>query len=125
MTTMTTMEVGQKLVDLCRQGQHHTAFETLYSPDVISVEAAAMPGIGAEARGLPAVLAKGQWWSETHTVHSEVLDGPYPHGDRFIVKFTYDVTNKPSSRRYEFHEMALYTVENGKVAREEFFYTPS
>ncbi len=37
------------------------------------------------------------------------------------MRFTYDVTNKPSGRRFKLDEVALLTVENDKIAREEFF----
>ena len=119
---MTTLEVGKKLVELCKQGKNQEAAETLYSPDIVSVEAAPMANFPAEARGLAAVAAKGKWWSENHTVHSATTEGPWPHGDRFAVKFVYDVTNKPSNQRFQMEEIALFTVKNGKIVREEFFY---
>jgi ketosteroid isomerase-like protein len=119
---MTTLDVGKKLVDLCKQGKNHEAMETLYAPDIVSVEARAMPGLGAEARGREAVAAKGKWWNDNHTVHSANVEGPWPHGDRFIVRFSYDVTNKPSGKRFQMDETALFTVKDGKIVREEFFY---
>lgn len=119
---MTTLEIGKKLVELCDKGQNEVVMQTLYSPDIVSVEAAAMPGMSQEVRGLEGVAAKGKWWSENHTVHSAKHEGPYPNGNRFIVRFTYDVTNKPSNRRFQMDEMGLFTVENGKIVREEYFY---
>ena len=119
---MTTLEVGKKLVELCKQGKNQEAMDTLYAPDIVSVEATSMPGLPAEARGREAVLAKGKWWNDNHTVHSAKTEGPFPHGDRFIVRFTYDVTNKPSNQRFTMDEAALFTVKDGKIVREEFFY---
>jgi hypothetical protein len=119
---MTTLEVGKQLVELCKQGKNDEATERLYGQDIVSVEAGAMPGMSAEARGLQAVIAKGKWWSENHEVHSGVVEGPFPNGDRFIVRFSYDVTHKPSSKRIQMDEMALYTGKDGKIVREEFFY---
>jgi hypothetical protein len=119
---MNAFEVGKKLVELCKQGKNQEAMETLYSPDIVSVEAAEMPGMSREARGIQAVAGKGKWWIENHEIHSAEVEGPWPHGDRFIVRFKYDVTNKPSNRRIQMDEMGLFTVENGKVVREEFFY---
>ena len=119
---MSTMEIAQKMVDLCRQGKNMEALETLFSDDVVSVEAAAMPGMDREAKGLAAVKAKGEWWVENHEVHSASVTGPWPHDDRFIVGFEYDVTNKPSGQRMQMNETGLYTVSNGKIVREEFFY---
>jgi ketosteroid isomerase-like protein len=119
---MTTLEVGKKLVELCKQGKNHEAMETLYSPDIVSVEARVVEGLPAEARGRAAVEAKSKWWSDNHTVHSASCDGPWPNGDRFVVRFTYDVTNKPSNQRFQMDEAALFTVKDGKIVREEFFY---
>ena len=34
---MTTLEIGNQLVALCKQGKNHQAIETLYAPDVVSV----------------------------------------------------------------------------------------
>jgi ketosteroid isomerase-like protein len=33
------------------------------------------------------------------------------------------VTFKPDNKRFTMDEAALYTVANGKVVKEEFFYT--
>ena len=119
---MTTLEVGKKLVELCKQGKNQEAMDALYAPDIVSVEAAAMPGMSAEVRGREAVFAKSKWWNDNHTVHSASTEGPWPHGDRFIVRFSYDVTNKPSNLRFTMDEAALFTVKDGKIVREEFFY---
>lgn len=32
------------------------------------------------------------------------------------------MTNKPSGQRFTMDEAALYTVKNGEIVREEFFY---
>lgn len=120
---MTTFEIAKKYVELCKAHQNHTALETLFSPDVVSVEAAAMPGSPAEVRGVKAVAEKGKQWMDNHEVHAGTVEGPWPNGNRFIVRFSYDVTNKPSGRRFKMDETALFTVENDKISREEFFYS--
>jgi ketosteroid isomerase-like protein len=120
---MTTMEIAKKMVDLCRQGKNLDALNTLFADDVVSVEAVAMPGTPArELKGLAAVKGKGEWWVANHDIHSATVTGPWPHDDRFIVGFQYDVTHKPSGQRMQMDEAALYTVRNGKIVREEFFY---
>ena len=50
------------------------------------------------------------------------MAGPFPNDNRFAVRFNFDVTNKPSGRRMKMDEVGLFTVENGKITREEFFY---
>ena len=119
---MTTLEVGNKLVELCKQGKAHEAMEALYAPDIVAVEAAAMQNMPAETRGIDAVRAKSKWWADNHTVHSATVEGPWPNGDRFAVKFVYDVTRKAANQRFKMEEIGLYTVKNDKIVREEFFY---
>jgi ketosteroid isomerase-like protein len=119
---MSTMDIARKLVDLCRQGKNIEALNTLFADDVVSVEAAASPGMEREARGLAAVKAKGEWWVANHEIHAASVTGPWPHDDRFVVGFQYDVTNKPSGQRMKLDEVGLYHVRNGKIVREEFFY---
>jgi ketosteroid isomerase-like protein len=120
---MNTLEIGKKMVELCREGKNDEAIKTLFSKDIVSVEAGAPPGQDATTKGMEAVLAKGKWWVDNHIIHSAKAEGPWPHGDRYIVRFTYDVTFKPDNKRFTMDEAALYTVANGKVVKEEFFYT--
>ncbi len=120
---MTTLDVAKKYVELVKAHKNANALETLFSRDVVSMEAAAPPGGKAESRGVEALAAKGKQWIENHEIHSLSVDGPWPHGNRFIVRFSYDVTNRPSNRRFKIDEAALFTVENDKIVREEFFYS--
>lgn len=118
---MNTLDIANKLVDLCKQGKNADA-KVLYAEDVVSVEAFAPPGGQKEVKGLAALKAKSEWWVNNHEIHSASVTGPWPNGDRFIVGFKYDVTHKPSGQRIQMEEAALYTVDNGKIVREEFFY---
>ena len=94
----------------------------LYSKDIVSVEAMAMQGSGREMKGIDAVKEKGKWWTENHEVHSANAEGPLVAGNHFCVRFKMDVTNKPSGKRMQMDEQAVYQVADGKVLREEFFY---
>src|SRR5690349_9389705 len=119
---MNTSEIAKKYVELCKAHQNDAALETLYAPEAVSIEAVAMPGMPAEVRGVKAIIEKGKKWMSQHEVHSAKVEGPWPHGNRFIVRFSYDVTNKPSGKRFQMDEGALFTIEKGKIVREEFFY---
>jgi len=123
---MDTKEVGEKLVALCREGKNVEAVDTLYGPDIVSVEAISMPDMPAEMRGIEAVRGKNQWWLDNHEIHSASSEGPYPHGDKFAVKYAYDVTAKAgpmAGNRMKMDEVAVYTVHDGKIVREEFYYS--
>ncbi len=119
---MSVMEIGKELVALCREGKNLEAIEKFYSPDIESVEAMAMPGMGQTQRGIEAIKGKTKWWHENHEVHGGEVSGPFPHGDRFIVIFKMEVTPKQTGKRMTMEEVGLYSVENGKIVKEEFFY---
>ena len=97
--------------------------ESLYSPDIVSMEAGAPPGQSRESKGIDAVRAKGEWWVNNHEVHSSSVEGPLVAGAYFAVTFKLDVTFKPQNRRFTMEEVAVYKVANGKIAYEEFFYS--
>jgi hypothetical protein len=119
---MTTLDIAKKYVELCKHHKYEEALG-LFSQDAVSVEAGAPPGQSAESRGLSAIREKGAKWGADHEIHDAKVDGPWPNGDRFIVRFSYDITNKPSGRRIKMEEAGLFTVANGKIIREEFFYS--
>lgn len=119
---MTTQEVGEKLIEMCRNGHNLEAIQTLYADDVVSVEPVAAEGHPKEMSGKEAVLGKTQWWLDNHEIHSGTIEGPFVGGDHFSCLMEFDVTNKPSGMRMQMREMCLYKVEGGKIVYEEFFY---
>lgn len=123
MATNQALEVGKKLVDYCKSGNVMKAVETLYSPDIESHEAMSLPNMPARSKGLDAVIKKNKEWEETMEVHESQVDGPFPLDDRFAVHFKYDATSKKDNKRMKMEEVALYTVKDGKIVKEEFFYT--
>jgi hypothetical protein len=117
---MKTEEVAEKLVDLCRKGEWMKAIESLYAEDIVSVEAHEMENMPAEMRGIDQVRGKTKWWEENMEVHSAKVSGPFVARDTFVVQFDTDVTEKASKKRSQMSEVGIYTVKDGKVAREEF-----
>ena len=120
---MTSDELGKKYVALCKEGKFADCLHALFATDAVSVEAGAPPGTERTATGIEAIAAKGKWWVDNHIVHKAEVFGPYPHDNRFAVRFLFDVTNKPSGKRMTMDEVGLFTIEGGKITREEFFYS--
>lgn len=122
----TTIEIGKKLVELCKAGKNAEVIDKLYAPNVVSVEAGGgSPTMPQRMEGIAAVKGKNEWWYKNHEVHKGEVTGPWPNGDKFIVGFKYDVTAKSgpmAGKRFTMEEAALYTVKNDKIVQEEFFY---
>ena len=121
-----TDEIGKKYVELCRQSKNLEALDTLFRKDAESVEAVGNETMPKVMKGVEAIRGKNEWWVNNHEIHGGGVKGPFPNGDRFAVIFDFDVT--PTSgpmkgKRMKMEEVGLFTVEGGKIVREEFFYT--
>lgn len=125
---MTTKEVADQLVALCRAGRNIEAVDSLLSADVVSVEARGDETMPAQMSGRDVIRGKNQWWIDNHKIHSAEIKGPFPNGDRFTVIYNFVVTpvaGPMAGKKMRMEEVALYTVQDGKITREEFFYDMS
>lgn len=125
---MTTKEIADQLVALCRAGRNLEAVDTLLSADVVSVEARGDETMPAQMSGRDVIRGKNQWWIANHKIHSADVKGPFPNGDRFTVIYNFVVTplaGPMAGRKVRMEEVALYTVSDGKITREDFFYDMS
>ena len=119
---MTTAEIAADFAALCEAGKFGEAGEKYWSPDIVSVEAMGPPGADLSMRGIAAVRGKSEWWYANHDVHSAEASGPFVNGDQFVVRFKMDVTFKETGVRSQMDEDGLYTVKDGKIVEERFFY---
>jgi HAMP domain-containing protein len=116
---MNTQELATAFTDLCRAGKFDEAAKRFWSDDVVSREP--VPGEESEAKGRAALEAKAAWWYANNEVHSMEVGGPYVHGDQFVIRFKMDLTPKGQARM-QMDEVGLYTVKDGEVVEERFFY---
>ena len=118
---MTTAEVANKLVGLCREGKHMEAIQALYGDDIVSRE---MPGSPNEVTtGIKDVFAKSENWFENLAEwHGGGLSDPVVAGNHFTTKMTMDATFKDGNR-VQMDEIAVYEVKDGKIVNEQFFYS--
>ena len=103
-----------------RQRAWRDAIDSLYADDVVSVEAQGRDGGSPEKHGIDAVRAKTDWWIECMTVHDLKVTGPFVAHDRFVVLYDFEFGEKGSPDRIKLSEAGVYTVKDGKIAREEF-----
>ena len=121
-----TLQVGRKLVELCNEGKNLEAINTLYDKNIVSVEVFGDEKMPRRMEGIDAIRGKNRWWFDCHEMHGQPeVRGPFPHGERFVVFMKHDVTPKVgphAGKRMTFEEAGLYTVRDGKIVQEEFFY---
>lgn len=115
---MSLQTVARKFVELCNQGKNFDVMHTMYDPGIVSVE-----GDGSETVGQAAVIQKSERWAAVNTIHGETVRGPYFNGpSSFAVHITFQVAPKATGVRTTLEEVAVYTVKDDKITREQFFY---
>jgi ketosteroid isomerase-like protein len=117
---MTARDTAEAFTAMLKAGDHEGAAAKFNAPTIVSREA--MDGPMARVEGAAAVKAKSEWWYANHTVHEVTTEGPFVNGDQFAVRFTMDVTEKATGKRNKHAEIGLYTVKDGKIVEEQFFY---
>ena len=120
----TTGAVAQELVALCRAGRNLDAIAKLYSTKIVSIEPVGSETMPAQMTGIDAIRRKNESWFADNEVHAAEVNGPFVGDHQFAVQYDFETTFKPAGRRIRMSEMALYTVQDGKIVREQFFYSP-
>jgi len=119
---MTTQEVANRLVTLCREGNYQQAITELYSPDIVSVEAEGAPD--RIVKGLAGIAEKGKKFeSMIEKVNKSVVSDPIVAENFFSCAMLMNVQMKGMPMAIDMDEICVYTVNEGKIVREEFFYT--
>ena len=116
----TTKQVADEIVGMAKAGNINDIGPKYWADDVVSIEA--MEGPMAHLKGRKAAEGKAEWWSDSHEIHSVETTGPSVNGDQFTIHWKMDVTQKDSGNRIGMEEIALYTIKDGKIAEERFFY---
>lgn len=120
------VKLGREFVQAMQDRRGIAHVEEIYAEHAESVEAVVPPGRDVRiAKGRGAITAKREDWAATHDIHKLEADGPYVHPpNRFGVRYNAEVTQKATGRRMTLQEIAVYSVEDGKIVREEFFMLP-
>ncbi len=117
---MTTQEVANRLVELCRKGQILEAEQELYAENVTSTEPENSPN--KSAQGKANVLAKGKAFAELiEERHDGFFGDPVVCGNYFSFACMLDATMKGMGRM-KLEEICVYGVKDGKIISTQFFY---
>ena len=118
---MTTQEIADRLVVMCRNGQTEEAKEELFAPDIISIES--REGIlPKETKGMDAIRKKAELFiSMVDNFYGDTISDPLIAGDYFSLLWTSDLKMKGEPRQIN-SELCVYKSSGGKVVSEQFFY---
>ena len=116
--------IGLRFMELVKEGKDTEIVKTMYSEDAVSIEASSTGDMPTECKGIEAILKKHDWWFKNMEFIGGDVKGPFPNreGTRFAVYFSMKIKDKNTGDVTNGEEVGLFTVENGKIIREEFFY---
>jgi hypothetical protein len=118
---MTTQEIANRLVTLCRTGDFDTAQKELFAQDAVSIEPFETPDFAKETTGLDAIEAKGRKWAEgLEASYGNTVSDPIVADNSFACTMVMDVKMKGHDR-FVMSELCVYKVKDGKIVSEEFF----
>lgn len=114
---MSVQAVAEQFVEMCNRGKNFDVMQTMYAPDIVSVE----PN-GEETAGKTPVIQKSERFQAQNPISGEKVRGPFFNGpNQFAVHFTFEVTPQTTGQRITVEEVGIYTVKDSKITREQFF----
>lgn len=118
---MTTKDIADRLVALCRKGKTEEAKEELFASDIISIEP--YEGLLAkETKGMDAIREKAKLFvSHVEDFYGDTISDPVVAGDYFSLSWESDLKMKGEPRKINM-ELCVYKVRDGKIVSEQFFY---
>ncbi len=115
---LSPMEVGNAVMRQINAGDWEPN-KQLWSPKVVSIEGV---GVSMAWHGKKAIDAKNAQWYAEHEMVGGSADGPFVGATGFSIKFNLEVKKRATGEVLKMSEVGVYTVQNGKIVREEFMY---
>lgn len=117
---MTTQEIADRLVALCREGKVEAAQKELYASDAVNIEPYGTPMFPQETKGLDAIMEKGRkFGAMIEQVHAISISEPLVAGNAFACAMQLDLTIQGHGRM-SVEELGIYEVRDGKIRSERF-----
>lgn len=118
---MTTQQIADRLVTLCKEGKFDQAQKELYADNCVSIEPEATQGFEKEVKGRAAIEKKGKDFDAmVESTHGVTVSQPLVTGNTIAFVLDMDITMKGRPRG-KMGELCVYTVKDGKIVAEQFF----
>lgn len=117
-------EIAHGCIALWNAGNHPEAYRQFYAEDAVKVEPTALGDYGTTLKGRDNLIAHEEMiQGAIATVNAVyVAEGPFIGSSGFSVVIKSDFTMNDSGIRFIFREVGIFTVEGGKITREEYLY---
>ena len=118
---MTTQEIANMLVELCRAGKYEEVHNTLYDSNVVSVEMDESMG-QREVHGIDTVMEKGKSWAQMFAGPVTTwCDDAIVSGNSFACRMGFSGSGHDGNV-IAGEEIAVYVTKDGKIIEERFYW---
>jgi hypothetical protein len=125
-TTQTAPNPTQLLAEdftaLLKADQFLEAINRYYAQDVVNLEPMPLEMPNARVEGLANVRAYNEEWMAAREIHRCEIEGPFIQPGRFALRMHLDVTELATNQRMTMTELALYSVQDGRITQAEYLY---
>jgi hypothetical protein len=116
-------DVARDFTFMLRQGQFVAAGDLYWAEAVTSLEPSDLSaGIPAFVSGIDAARGKAQFRFGEGRIDDLGIDGPFVTGDQFALFLDMLITDPVTGTVHPFTEIAIFTVRDGRIIEERFFY---
>ena len=117
------VDIANDYAALVAAGEPLVAAEKYWADDIVCFEPAQnQSSEPAAATGKATAIARLTQWLEANAMSELLIDGPFITGDQFALFIDMEITRRATGTREPFSEIATYTVRDGLIAEERFFY---
>ena len=115
--------VAHDFCALMVEGRFADAGDKYWAPNISSIEPADLPeGIPATVSGIEAVRAKRDHWFGANEIREFLLEGPFVTGNQFAAVIEMLIVPNAGNEPFRAREVGLFTVQDGRVTEERYFY---
>lgn len=116
-------QLADDFLSLIRSGQAVAAAEKYWAVDIVSIEPEdSTEHVPAIVTGFDAARDKLNRWLGHSAMEELSIDGPFITGNRFALFIDMLIKRRATGEREPFSEIAIYTVRDGKIIEERYFY---
>jgi len=116
-------EIANDYITMMAASEFLAAAEKYWASDIVALEPDQIEKSDpAIAIGKPAALARLTSWLKANAISELLIDGPFITGDQFALFIDMEITRLATGMRRPFSEIASYTVRDGQIVEERFFY---
>ena len=116
-------DVARDFTAMLRLGQFEAAGEKFWASEVMSAEPVALSqDVPALSSGREAARRKIRARFAEAEIDDLGIDGPFITGDQFALFLDMLITDPATGKTQPFAEIAIFTVRDGRIIEERFFY---